>query len=290
MNISVYPHDRLRSFTPKGSFAKLFGGKIVFIPRHMNEVLYIEDPVGFVSTFNGIYAADPATLDAGAVAGMKGIARFLTSEVARYLYALFGKTRILDRARLEKGDLESVPFPFENLRDAMLQGLEVRGEDEITRLFAERAGLGEAFVHAVSEYSIFRQGYEDSQLPRAALDAPDGTAVEHYKAMLNSRLVDLFGAAADLHCVVHPPADAEHFALINIQIGRSKNEDVETAPTFEAIKAALGFNPLARILFDAESSRVAVAKPWTRVAWTTEQAYADARGISEEVLRYGASA
>ena len=55
----------------------------------------------------------------------------------------------------------------------------------------------------------------------------------------------------DLHCVVHPPADAEHFALINIQIGRSKNEDVETAPTFEAMKAALGFNPLARILFDA---------------------------------------
>jgi hypothetical protein len=291
MGISVYPHDRLRGITPRGSFAKLFGGKIVFIPRHMNEVLYIEDPVAFVSTFNGVYAANPETLDAGAIASMKGIARFLTSDVARYLYALFGKTRILDRARLEKGDLEGVPFPFENLADPALQGLEERGEDEIARLFAEKVGLADAFVQAVSEYSAFREGYEDSQVPPAALNAPDGTAVEHYTAMLSSNLADHFGTAANLRCVVRPPADAEHFALISIQIGRSEYGVGEVAaPTLDAMRATLGFSPNARILFDVENSRVAVAKPWTRVAWTVEQAYADARGISEEVLRFGAGA
>jgi hypothetical protein len=254
-------------------------------------VLYIEDPVGFVSTFNGVYAANSETLDAGAVASMKGIARFLNSDVACYLYALFGKTRILDRARLEKGDLESVPFPFENLADPALQGLEARREDEITRLFTEKVGLGDTFVQAVSEYSVFREGYEDSQVPAAALNAPDSTAVEHYTAMLSNHLADHFGAAANLHCVVRPPADAEHFALISIQIGRTKDEEGEAAPpTLEAIKATLGFSPYAHILFDVGSSRVAVAKPWTRVAWTVEQAYADARGISEEILRVGAGA
>ena len=56
LGIADYPHQLLQNVTPKGSFAKLFGGHIVFIPRHMNEVLYIERPVGFVSTFNAVYA------------------------------------------------------------------------------------------------------------------------------------------------------------------------------------------------------------------------------------------
>ena len=143
MNISVYPHDRLRSFTPKGSFAKLFGGKIVFIPRHMNQVLYIEDPVGFVSTFNGIYAADPATLDAGAVAGHEGhcALSYLRSRPLS-LCAFREDAHPLIAHGWKKGDLESVPFPFENLKDAMLQGLEVRGEDEITRLVRREGRAG----------------------------------------------------------------------------------------------------------------------------------------------------
>jgi hypothetical protein len=57
---------------------------------------------------------------------------------------------------------------------------------------------------------------------------------------------------------------------------------------FDVIKANIVFSPHARIVFDAAASRIAVAKPWTRVAWTDEQAYTDARGISEEVLRSGA--
>jgi hypothetical protein len=293
LGISAYPHHLLRGITPKGAFAKLFGGNIVFIPRHMNEVIYIDKPVGFVSTFNAIYAADPAAMDAGAIAGMKGIARFLTSDVARYLYALFGKTRILDSARLEKGDLESVPFPFENLTDATLQNLDASDEDAITRDFAAKVGLDDAFVQVVKEYSLLREGYEDSQVPAAALNAPDHDAVERYKAMLSGWLADHFGTAANLRCVLRPPAEAEYFALITVQIGRACDEAADTnmpPPTLDAIKAKLGFSPHARILFDESTSRVAVAKPWTRVAWTVEQAYADARSISEEVLRAGAGA
>jgi hypothetical protein len=77
LGISDYPHDRLRALNPRGAFAKLFAGRIVFIPRHMNEVLYIEEPVAFVSTFNALYAEDPVALDNGAIAAMKGIARYL---------------------------------------------------------------------------------------------------------------------------------------------------------------------------------------------------------------------
>ena len=80
LGIADYPHQLLQNVTPKGSFAKLFGGHIVFIPRHMNEVLYIERPVGFVSTFNAIYAQNSGTImDSGAIAGMKGDILFLIS-------------------------------------------------------------------------------------------------------------------------------------------------------------------------------------------------------------------
>jgi len=292
LGISAYPHHLLRGITPKGAFAKLFGGNIVFIPRHMNEVIYVDKPVGFVSTFNAIYAVDHAAMDASAIAGMKGVARFLTSDVARYLYALFGKTRILDGARLEKGDLESVPFPFENLTDETLQNLDSADQDAITRDFAAKVGLDDTFVQVVKEYSLLREGYEDSQVPVAALNAPDHGAVERYTAMLSGRLADHFGTAANLHCVVRPPAQAEHFAFITVQIGRARDEATDTnmPPTLDAIKATLGFSPHARILFDESTSRVAVAKPWTRVAWTVEQAYTDARSISEEVLRCGTGA
>ena len=91
---------------------------------------------------------------------------------------------------------------------------------------------------------------------------------------------------------MRPPAEGEHFAFISIQIGRPTDDGGEAAasPTLQTIKATLSFSPHARILFDAAHSCVAVAKPWTRVAWTVEQAYADARGISDEVLRSGAAA
>jgi MmeI, DNA-methyltransferase domain len=289
---SAYPHHLLRDIAPKGSFARLFGGNIVFIPRHMNEVVYVEHPIAFVSTFNGVYAADPTTINARTIAGMKGIARFLTSDVARYLYALFGKTRILDRARLEKGDLESVPFPFENLTDEMLQNLDSSDEDAITCEFAARVGLDDSFSQAVKEYRLFREGYEDSQVPAAALNAPEHEAVERYTAMLSGRLADHFGTAAGLHCAVRAPAENEYFALVTVQIGRAGNEAPNTASVrgFDTIKGSLGFSPYARILFDIPTSRAAIAKPWTRAAWTIAQAYTDARGISEEVLRSGVDA
>jgi len=291
LGIANYPHQLLQNMTPKGSFAKLFGGHIVFIPRHMNEVLYIEHPVGFVSTFNAIYAQNSGAMDSGAIAGMRGIARYLTSDVARYLYALFGKTRILDRARLEKGDLESVPFPFENLADADLQHLENMEEGEICRFFAGKVGLDDTFVQAVTEYTLFRHGYEDSQVPFAAFGVPDIEAVAHYKSMLFNQLADQFGGAANLEWFVRQPSDSNHFAVISIHIGRShpERDDTATSQLIDAIKSNMGFSPHARIVFDATASRVAVAKPWTRVAWTVEQAYADARRISEEVLRSGAA-
>ncbi len=175
--------------------------------------------------------------------------------------------------------------------DADLQQLEAADETAITTFFAEKVGLDATFVQAVIEYKVFRHGYEDSQVPAAALGPPDVETVGHYQTMLFDRLADHFGAAANFECRVRRPSDTEHFAIISIQIGRpaATQPDATIEPLFDVLRTDMGFSPHARIVFDVAASRVAVAKPWTRVAWTVEQAYADARGISEEVLRSGAA-
>ena len=134
----------------------------------MNEIVFISDPIAFTSTFNAVYSLSPLSDRSPAISGMRGIARFLNSNVARYLYALFGKTRLLDSARLEKNDLESIPFPFAEASDPDLQTLPQLSEADITRLFAVKTGMDEAFIQAVQEYSSFRHGYEDRKYRRPA--------------------------------------------------------------------------------------------------------------------------
>ncbi|MBI1776201.1 MAG: N-6 DNA methylase [Proteobacteria bacterium] len=290
LGFANYPHQRVRNSRLSGSFAGLFGGNIVFIPRHMNEITFIAEPIAFASTFNAVYALSPLNQRGVAIAGMRGIVRYLNSDVARYLFALFGKTRLLDRTRLEKHDLESIPFPFTDIEDGDLRSLVELNEDAITRLFASRVGLDDGFVQSVQEYTEFRQGYEDSQVPHAGLNPPNAAAIRRYQSMLFGHLAQQFGDGAQFDHSVRQPSDLEHFAVIDIRIGRSGTDTQYAALAAPgSVSAGIGFSPHARIIFDAVASRVVVTKPWTRVAWTVEQAYADAREISEEVLRLGAA-
>jgi hypothetical protein len=291
LGFPTYEHERVRALQPKGVFAKLFAGNIIVIPRHMNEVTFIAEPIAFVSTFNAIYRPTPVRIDGAGETALRGMARFLTSDIARYLYALFGKTRLLDRARLEKNDLESIPFPFEDLSDPSLQALESLTEREITELFAARTGFDEPFVNSVKEYADFRHGYEDSQIPNSGLSPPDDSTVIAYKSMLLNHLSQQFGSSVAFQHSLHRPDPAEYFGRIDIEIGAVQEYSVITDQMETAtLLQGMGFSPHARITFDAHRSHIAITKPWTRIAWTMEQAYADARGISEEVLRAGVSA
>jgi hypothetical protein len=292
LNKANYPFEQFTAVRPKGSFAKVFGGNVVFIPRgNMKQVVYVRQPFGFVSTFNAIYSDNSRSLDAGSIRSLEGIARFLRSDIARYLYALFGKTRILDGARLEKGDLESIPFPFDSLADPNLQSLATWSEGKISKFVAESVGLDASFLRSVSEYCQFREGYEDSQVPPTALAPPSPEAVAQYELMFAEELAERFGDAAELKHSVTGPRSGEHFAVVSVRVGSNANA---TDTTVEAVRKraafVTGFSPYARIVFDEHTSCIAIAKPWTRVAWTVEQAYADAQAATEEVVRHGAVA
>ncbi|HET8636508.1 MAG TPA: N-6 DNA methylase, partial [Acidobacteriaceae bacterium] len=288
-----YPHDRIASSTPNAPFKKMFSGNIVLIPRHMNDITLVERPVAFGSSFNALYFSDDSLAGKQNVAILSDIARFLDSHVARYLYALFGKTRLLDRARLEKNDLAEIPFPFAEVGDSHFS-LARLDEDQLTQSFAKKVGLDETFVSAVQEYAKFRHGYEDAQIPPAGFNPPYPESVMRYRSMLVSQLSQRFGPDARIDHHLREPTDSERFAYIDIGITRMGTDirpaGEETSGLYQNDTSNAVFSPHSDIAFDPRLSRAFVSKPWTRVAWTVEQAFADAYSISEEVLRSGIAA
>lgn len=59
LRFASYPHDQLRKHRLSGPYERLFGGNILLIPRSMNDVIFVQEPVGFSSTFNAIYFVEP---------------------------------------------------------------------------------------------------------------------------------------------------------------------------------------------------------------------------------------
>jgi hypothetical protein len=254
----------------------------------MNDAFFVEQPTGFSSTFNAIYFAE-GQIDTAKKRLMSAMARFLMSDVAHYFYALIGKSWILDHARLEKHDLEAVPFPIEGTNDVAVDTLLSGEQFLITALVAERMGLDRSFTDAVQEYIDFRSGYEDSQLPPASLRRPDDAQLSRYQSMLSVQLAQIFGSQAQTSIAFQDSGSEDYFASLSVRVQRrGEILKVLDSRTVLSIPPPEQFSPYSAIIYDPSTSIIAILKPWTHVAWTIEQAFADARSVSAAILRSGA--
>lgn len=289
LQFSSYPHDEVERSAPLGTYARLFAGNVLLIPRSMNDFVFVKEPVAFSSTFNAIYF-DKRQSERTEERFLSALAAYLTSDVARYFYALIGRTWIIDHARLEKGDLEALPFPFSGTDDTSLSVLLEDDQNAIIETVAEKIGLDDSFVGAVKEYRDFRSGYEDSQLPPASLQSPGEDDMQRYKAMLGEQLVQSFGKSSETSFHFDEVLPESPFARIRVRIAQRGQAATDTTDgDAEFSTSHFGqFNPYSTISYDPESNVISLVKPLTQVAWTMEQAFADARGISAAVLRSGA--
>lgn len=291
LGFASYPHDQLRRHKLTGPYERLFGGNILLIPRSMNDVIFVREPVGFSSTFNAIYFVEPGQRKQDE-ALLMAMAAYLTSDVAHYFYALIGRSWILDHARLEKNDLLAVPFPLYRQDPQAFETLMSGDQDEITALVAERVGLDGSFVGAVKEYTTFRSGYEDSQLPPSSLQSPAAAEIRCYRGMLVEQLQQSFGSRSEAEVSLEENAGGGLFAQLVIHVrphgDKQASSTDETRGSTEILTGQ--FNPYSTISYDPRTNVVAIVKPWTHVAWTIEQAFADARGVSAAILRSGAPA
>lgn len=288
-SVDSYPHDEIENSEPYRSYTELFSGNIVLIPRHMKDVTFVSSPIAFRSSFNGLYAPEGTALSTVQASTMRSVSRFLNSNVARYLYTLFGKTWLLDRARLERNDLMDIPFPFEGLEDAELEQLSRLDEMELTTWFARRVGLSAIFVVAVQEYTNLRCGYEDSQIPASSFQSPHRQSLSDYEAVLKEQLLEEFGPETAIRCNVMPPVKYSNLAVIDVGFSPTsatgQGLEGQSREPVTDFMGKMGFNPYTHISYSPSESYAALTKPWTQVAWTIEQAYADALSITEEVLR-----
>lgn len=283
--LNSYPHNQLAGFQPAGKFEKLFGGNVLLIPRSMNDAVFVEEPIAFSSTFNAIYYdGDVGSSHKNLLAAL---ACYLVSDVARYFYALIGRTWILDRARLEKNDLESIPFPVEGINDSAISVFRSEKQKDISALIANRLGLDSSFQEAVDEYTNFRRGFEDSQLPTHSLIRPSKPEQKRYQEFLKSYLIQLFGSQVEIEIQSHNPSPENLFLQISAQISRRgirKSRAAQTTNFTAAVANLNQFTPYSAIGYSAKTNQVSILKPLTQVAWTMEQAFTDARAISSEIL------
>lgn len=289
LGFAAYPHDEVQRHDLVGPYARLFAGNILLIPRSMNEVVFVREPVGFSSTFNAIYFVEPGAGNQRE-ALLKALAAYLMSDVAHYFYALIGRSWILDRARLEKHDLEAVPFPLGPEDRAAFDALLSGDQDKITALVVKRMALDGSFAGAVKEYKNFRSGFEDSQLPPSSLQSPAPVEVHRYRAMLVDQLEQSFGAQSEADIELDENAGNGLFARIVVRVRRRGEKSLTTTALHASAVLPGQFNPYSAISYDPKSNVIALVKPWTHVAWTIEQAFADARGISAAILRSGVAA
>jgi hypothetical protein len=279
-----YAHEELDRYQISAPYQRLFAGNVLLIPRTMNDFSFVERPIGFSSTFNAIHFREKRAGSAEATL-LRAMARYLKSDVARYFYAIVGKSWILDHARLEKGDLEAVPFPIDGASDGAVLEILSGTNDQITQLVTDRMGFDSWFSEAVREYIDFRSGYEDSKLPFNSLRPPKQEEIVRYKRMLETQLIQVFGSKAEPVVQLQDERRSHYFGHLSIRLGRrGGGATQETVPVVIPIEAFGAFSPYSTISYDPKANSVAIVKPWAHVAWTMEQAFADAHRISAAIL------
>lgn len=289
LGLSSYPHNELRQHDISPPFRRLFSGNVLLIPRSMNQVRFVERPIGFSSTFNAI-RFESGTVDTAGQRLLKALARYLASDVARYFYAIFGKSWLLDNARLEKNDLEAIPFPATTVDDDLIAVLLSGHEADITRQVAKIMGFDDVFCQSVQEYTDFRSGFEDAQLPANSLLPPDGEFVDRYSRMFARSLSEAFGGRADIHVQVARISEHKHFAYVSVRLdvlGEASETTTKTYVSAPGKATPVTFTPYSRIDYEAATNTLLIAKPWTCAAWTLERAFADARNATAVMLQTG---
>ncbi len=287
LGLSSYPHDELRQHDISPSFQRLFSGNVLLIPRSMNQIRFVEPPIGFSSTFNAIHF-ESGNVDIASQRLLRALARYLSSDVARYFYAIFGKSWLLDHARLEKNDLEAIPFPVRGPDDDLLTVMLSGQEPDITRHVAERMGFDDLFDQSVQEYTDFRRGFEDAQLPANSLFPPDEAFADRYSSMFSRSLSEALGGRADIDVRIAPKGDREHFACMLVRLGIPGKEcAAKTDISAPGRMAPATFTPYSNIAYEAATNTLLITKPWTCAAWTLERAFADARNATAVMLQTG---
>lgn len=273
--------DELADVTP--AFRGWFSGNAILIPRSFNNATYYPDPVAYPSTFNAII---PAVQDAQSIERtiaenampympkqfVDGFLLYLNSSVLRYFASLFGATYLMDKARVEKNDLQVLPCPYVDMNDPVLLALTKSTDVDESILDAMNAGAD--FRAAFREFDAFRRHFANAQIPSDSHRPASEEARQTYLARLVAELQATFGQRREVNVRID---DHDRRTFVSVGFGRK--------PPSGAGKVDVSgqFLGASIVTYDSESDVSLIVKSTTRHAWTIDQAVADAMAVSREI-------
>lgn len=199
---------------------------------------------------------------------------------------MFGRLWILDRTRLEKNDVMSLPVPFESVEDPFVDAFLDSNEDERARLVCERFRLAGWSAHAFEEYVKFRKDFEDAGVPPSFSVAPDSADIEAYKNALQFAMRSVSSEKSGPQIEVFEVDSTQRRKVtIFLTPGSARRGAVES---LDSMPAAWEENPVATfsdsLCISADKVHAEIRKPAERFRWTIEAGFSDARQLIQRLM------
>lgn len=267
--------------TASTQFLRRFSGHVLLIPRSMQDLAYVSEPLAFNSSINAIFfTAFPDVQTARDMHRrvLTALGRYLDSDVARYLVAITGRLWMLDRTRLEKNDLLDIPVPFGEIDDPLIDAVLSEDPDNMNVRLMERFGLSGVLAEAVQEYAQFRQRFEDGQVPSTYARRPTSTDLAAYKKALATALRPICEGTAEVQVQEQQDGLAPYKVAISLAghfqpdgVGGSGHE-------------AADFSDSLGLCYNSDQTMIELRKPAEKFRWTVECAYTDGAAIIQTFM------
>jgi hypothetical protein len=274
----------------QGTYRHLFGGGVLLFQRNLKHFDIIDFPVAFTTSLHAIAFMPHAHYRrVERTRLLQGLSRYLQSNLAQYLYALFGRLWLLDGRRFENNDLRDLPIPFSDANELIAHCAESLDEKSLADLFVRRFGLDNGFKDAVDEFAEFRSNYQDGQIPLGSFNPPSAAMKRAYVRAFERQLKARLGTYASV--TIRAPTQKPGIPMLDLKVvveGNDPKSLVQSALSFSNEDPVRGsraeFTSAVQMEIDLRTSSANVRKPSIKAAWTVERAYADAQFLVSQVL------
>jgi len=264
------------------TYRQRFSGNVVLIPRSSADVLFVERPIAFNSSFSVVHAGPGAS---SKVVFLQALAAYLNSDHARYFYSLWGRDWRVDERRIEANEIRAIPVPRilldRNCAQRFVRLSPVGKESAIAEAFALPAGM----QAAISEYAGFRAHFHNSQVPLDAFERPSGDQIQIYKQTITEE----FTGGRDVPLSVSIlPNEGDSIAALLVEHAAEPSRRGEAAVSAALSDLRSGWQDLfhdsGAPIYNQAGDTLVMLKPWFRAHWTVERAYVDSQRLVVEAM------
>jgi type I restriction-modification system DNA methylase subunit len=252
---------------------KKFSDIRLIVPRTLQYVRLLDFPLAVNSSLNIIFWQNKEDQNFSPELRLRILARlgqFLTSNLARYQFALFGQLWQIDKTRIEINDILKISAPRS---DFFLQEgeLALTSENLLLDMHAEDV------IEPMQDYLKNRTQFENGKSPET-VTLVEANVSSNYLAVLESTLKASLGPLLLTSCVKKSDATS---ILFNINV----KEPLPIPPSRSFSNSIFQFHESTQVSWEHRKKQISIKKPNESLYLTLDRAYADALMICNLLLK-----